>query len=501
MSTQQSVEIAKFLSSGRQLRSSGNPRFYQLDHVERPIHAGETSHRSDNTESPRASDLSNPTWAAKTNSLSHCYENMAESFSLGPPMFNGTSQDAKTWLENLEHFIAFKGIKEDKQLALFKLRLGETARDWLTTLPDEEHDSFEHLKTAFLARFQPRDLEKFRYAKDIFNIKQQPGQTVDTFITDLKLKASKVNMDAQSQLWIAMNGLLPHIASYVIEHTPKNLEEVLQYARIAEMTRGTLHRTDDTVTQQLDQLTKQMSVLTSKLTDMTAATIEHRESRPSVKHVSFREQRSRTPSPADAYNLTKATSRPYHFSPSPDAYEGLQQHVDQPINNRHQRPTATQTWQARGRVHQGHPDFSRERTQSHSPSFRENQQSCSRCGSANGHTNPRYCPMFNKKCFTCDKFGHSFRYCRSQQTRPSQYRRCAFPPRRGKNDTRQSRKNSSAPCNATVTKNMSNSSCITLKINQTKVRCLIDSGSFHSIIAHYLAQRLRLKIQPLTEET
>jgi hypothetical protein len=57
------------------------------------------------------------------------------------------------------------------------------------------------------------------------------------------------------------------------------------------------------------------------------------------------------------------------------------------------------------------------------------------------------------------------------------------------------------PCNATVTKSLSNSSCITLKINQTKTRCLIDSGSFHSIIAKHLAHRLRIKVQPLTEET
>jgi hypothetical protein len=57
------------------------------------------------------------------------------------------------------------------------------------------------------------------------------------------------------------------------------------------------------------------------------------------------------------------------------------------------------------------------------------------------------------------------------------------------------------PCNATVTKSLSNSSCITLKINQTRTRCLIDSGSFHSIIAKHLAYRLRIKEQPVTEET
>jgi hypothetical protein len=68
---------------------------------------------------------------------------MAESLALGPTIFTGApGQDAKTWLASLCDYVAFKDLNDDKKLALFKLRLGETARDWLMALPDGSKDTF-----------------------------------------------------------------------------------------------------------------------------------------------------------------------------------------------------------------------------------------------------------------------------------------------------------------------------------------------------------------------
>jgi hypothetical protein len=94
--------------------------------------------------------------------------------------------------------VAYKGLNEENQLALFKLRLGETARDWLMALPDDNKDTFAHLSAAFLARFQPKEIEKYKFTRDLFNQKQKPGQSVDAYVTDLRTKAAIVGLDAKS---------------------------------------------------------------------------------------------------------------------------------------------------------------------------------------------------------------------------------------------------------------------------------------------------------------
>ena len=47
-----------------------------------------------------------------------------------------------------------------------------------------------------------------------------------------------VSIDEQTQLFAALKRLHPSIAAYVTEHNPKTLEEILKFARIAELTRN-----------------------------------------------------------------------------------------------------------------------------------------------------------------------------------------------------------------------------------------------------------------------
>jgi predicted aspartyl protease len=46
-----------------------------------------------------------------------------------------------------------------------------------------------------------------------------------------------------------------------------------------------------------------------------------------------------------------------------------------------------------------------------------------------------------------------------------------------------------------------NWSYITLKLRGIKTRALLDSGSYYSILSVDLARRLRIKIEPITDET
>jgi hypothetical protein len=113
-------------------------------------------------------------------------DDMAES-GLNPPLFTGAGQqDAVAWHQNLLDFIDFKGVAADKRLPLFKIRLTGAASDWLLALPNDQKDTFDHLTTAFLERYKPKEIEKYRYAKELFAQRQEASETVDLFLTKLK---------------------------------------------------------------------------------------------------------------------------------------------------------------------------------------------------------------------------------------------------------------------------------------------------------------------------
>jgi hypothetical protein len=361
---------------------------------------------------------------------------MAEAMS--PPLFSGlTSEDAQIWYNNLLDFIEYKTVPNEKKLSLFKLRLGDYARDWLTSLPDDQKDSFEHLSAAFLARFRPKEMEKFRYAKELFNDRQAADETVDQFITKLRKKAAVVGIDPAMQVFACINGLIPSISAYVLEHKHDSLEEILKHARVAEMTRSmSLTDTGSNTAQQLSVLTDQMCRLDAKLSKITTASIEKRDQSPiNKRHVTFGgpKQRDRAKSPQYAESETRPIKQSYEASegygrqlrarPSEsNNYRTLSQ-----SQNAGPRPSRFENTQQRGnnyrsatRSPHGGTRKSFAPQQQLGQQLQQQQAACFRCGAMRAHANPLYCPMMNKNCFTCGKPGHSARVCRSTQN-PTQW--------------------------------------------------------------------------------
>jgi hypothetical protein len=262
---------------------------------------------------------------------------MAEALALGPTLFTGAhGQDPKIWLASLGNYSDYKELTDEKKLALFKLRLGDTARDWLIALPDAQKDTFAHLSAAFIARFQPQEIEKYKFARDLFNQKQQTGQSVDAYITDLKTKAAIVGLDAKSLLYVAISGLRSDLVTYVVQRSPATLDELLTHARVAELSRAhEVTRSDDTVTRQLDQLSQQMSILTAKMCAMTTATVDNQRSlTPTDRRVTFRENRSRSTSPS--YSRQESQNNVFRIpSKSPERSRNTEfRQFDRPANRR-----------------------------------------------------------------------------------------------------------------------------------------------------------------------
>lgn len=316
---------------------------------------------------------------------------MAESNAFIPPPFTGSySDNAKRWLDSFELFCNFKAIDDQaKRLQLLQLRLAGDALEWLSSLADTEKDTYTHLKTAFEARFFPRDLDKYRYAKNIFSAKQLPGQSVDDFLVKLRQNAAIAGLDEKSMIYASLSGLLPHIASYVVEKNPTTMEHVLQHSRIAEVTRSPT--VDPSLNHQMQEMHDEIKNLTLKIDRQTTSTISSpknsRPVTPEPRRVQFSD-RPRTPT-QDRREMRQSTgNRQLPFRR--DIQRGRQTFVPQNFNRQYRFPA---------------PDSFATTAQSRTST------DCYRCGKKGGHRHPLTCPMLTKQCFYCGLTGHGYLYC------------------------------------------------------------------------------------------
>ena len=366
-------------------------------------------------------------------------EKMMDGVSIQP--FNGNAgDDAKLWLNSLTDFIDFKTIAVDKRLSLFKLRLAGPAQAWMTALPPDQKDTYDHLAAAFLLRFSPKELEKFRYAKELFNEKQKPTQTVDEIITQIRRKSMIAGVDEATLAYIIINALSPNISSYVLEKDHETIEQIIQHARVAELTRGTAPTsTESGVSEKLLTLTEQVTRLNEKIVNLSIAAVNES---PIKRQVSFENDRSRPQSPRERDRSGErdkyAYQRPnfgennekYNFRPQGNATnDGATygrpdcrnyQRPDHQVRNDRPGYQPYSTWPGQNR--QGQTDYKPRQEayqqQQQSGDGRSDQRElqtydCWRCHK-NNHS-AQECGMQYKSCFLCLNQGHAARVCKEQR--------------------------------------------------------------------------------------
>ena len=354
---------------------------------------------------------------------------MASKGSVSLNKFSGSpDEDPVVWLSLLEDYILFKSIPDAKQLSFFKLQLSSSALNWLVSLPLAERTDYATLRASFLARFQPRELEKFRFASALFNDKQKHNESVDDFITSLRQKASLAGIDPSLLCFACVSGLKPEIASYVLEHPHNSLEDILRHARIAELTRAPSVATPD----QLALLTDQMAQLSVKMSRLSTSIVDPPDTRD--KQVRFdHNQRSRTPSPGFRH-LTQPRDMPMQSTragneplPPPPQHRPYQQDRVQHHERSFYRPRSNERSADNYQQHLPQRSFpNRSMPYNKERYFARPGETpgCDRCGSLRRHES-RPCGLRDKPCFNCRIVGHGFRVCNQQQnprlSRPNQY--------------------------------------------------------------------------------
>ena len=193
-----------------------------------------------------------------------------------------------------------------------------------------------------------------------------------------------------------------------MEHNPTTLDEILQHARVAEITRHpSAQKSDDRVSSQLDMITEELTRLSARMNSMSTAAVTARPQSvsPGRRQVSFQDQRPRSPSPYRRPEAYRPEQRP-----SPDSYrQSRPEFLDRPSQQYEPRSS----FQPRP----AQVNYQRQFTRSAPVSINNDNgpRHCDRCGRLGGHANPQYCPMLTRDCFSCGLRGHASKMCSTSQ--------------------------------------------------------------------------------------
>ena len=322
------------------------------------------------------------------------------------PTFGGSSdENGFDWLRNFRRFAAFRELNDGKKLQLFQYLLKSSAADWLESLPVAATDTYEHLEQAFRERYETSDIVKYRTAKDIFNRRQLPTETVDTFISDVRKLGRTIEAHSSMIKMAILNGLQPQIASHVVRQQPETIEDILAAARIAE---ATIPPSDNLVGHQLSDMQAEIQRLSSKLDRCTTNAVGMDQSTISRRNADARDNR-RTPSPTTTH-YSPGTSKRVTFarrdgSPS---YGNTTPRFGR--NRGYDDQRANNTYGSYG------TDRRDRREEKSWQDTTRQQPSCTRCGYK--HRN-NYCPASDPRrlCWQCGSPGHLQSQCKSGHPR------------------------------------------------------------------------------------
>lgn len=151
------------------------------------------------------------------------------------PFRGQDNEDAKLWLQRLCEFSDFQGWEEEKRLQVFPLLLEGVAELWYKDAQIDK-STFKKLQTAFLDRFN-KPTPEWLELDSILNRSMGPTESVDEYISALRLRASKLNITPQIVLGAFLRGLSQDLQPLVWAQNPKTVEEAEQLAKLAEKMR------------------------------------------------------------------------------------------------------------------------------------------------------------------------------------------------------------------------------------------------------------------------
>ena len=163
------------------------------------------------------------------------FDEMASLSIPTPDLFRGSrDEDAEEWLRSVEHWCRFKQVVDPQKSAAVPVLLRDSALYWYDTLSEQQKTNFTQFREVFLARYKNESLSGWQDAAAVWNTKQQPGQSVDSFINIMERKTAKANVSQDQKRYAIISGLKPSIRRQVSQHIIESIDDIRRWASIAE---------------------------------------------------------------------------------------------------------------------------------------------------------------------------------------------------------------------------------------------------------------------------
>jgi hypothetical protein len=237
---------------------------------------------------------------------------MAESFvAVRPPTFSGKSdEDADAFIKSFDRFIRYKELTDNtKQLNLLAVLFRDAAADWFESLASEHTNNIDSLRAAFAARYQTPEVLKFKSAAELFTRKQSENESVDDYVLHMQKLGRLIAADENIVRYSIINGLKPYISVQVTQSRKSTIEDILNVARIAELTMprvALMGEEQSGVGKQIASLTEDVRRLTAQVSRATTSRIQSRSPTPErgERRVHFTSPSSL---PINEFNASSAT--------------------------------------------------------------------------------------------------------------------------------------------------------------------------------------------------
>jgi hypothetical protein len=155
---------------------------------------------------------------------------------IAPKTFsNATDSDPEVWLNYFLKFVDFKKLNESDTKGLFAMLLHGPASDWFSTLNLPSGTSFATILEKFKANYYPSVELKWREMANVWNTKQGDSESVNVFLTRLKVLSRRSKITEESLHYAFLNGLKPQIRLHCLQNGVTSLENTLRSALVAEV--------------------------------------------------------------------------------------------------------------------------------------------------------------------------------------------------------------------------------------------------------------------------
>ena len=142
--------------------------------------------------------------------------------------FDGVSEDVEMWLQKFERHARLQYLHAENYVDAFAFHVTGVAETWFLTLPASQQASWEVLREACRERFARSQHGRWRQERDLYSMKQQPGQNVASFAADVMKAARGVEMTEAQLVRLVLGGLHEKVTPFVEMSQPETVEDLLR---------------------------------------------------------------------------------------------------------------------------------------------------------------------------------------------------------------------------------------------------------------------------------